>query len=132
MSRIQRPPLAWIALGLLASLVATNVTFLIRLHTGGPLIGIAFYLALLALVWRGRQRDYRAAMVGGLAGLVVHVMEVIALGWSAYPALMALNLILPAVLALVAWLTGHQPQAEQASDKVAVSEVNRAHANTHR
>jgi hypothetical protein len=39
-------------------------------------------------------------------GLAVHVVEVVTIGWSAFPMLMALNLILPAVLALVAWFAG--------------------------
>ncbi len=103
----QRPPLAWVALSLLAALVVTNAVFLALLQTGGPFIGLVLYAALL---WRWRQRDYRAAVVGGLAGLAVHVVEVIAMGWSAYPALMALNTILPAVLAPVACLAGRQAQ----------------------
>lgn len=105
----QRPPLAWVALGLLAALVVTNAAFLALLQTGGPLIGLVLYAVLL---WRWQQRDYRAAVVGGLAGLVVHVVEVVAMGWSTYPALMALNLILPAVLALVAWLADQRAQQE--------------------
>jgi hypothetical protein len=105
----QRPPLAWVALGLLAALVATNAAFLALLQTGGPLIGLVLYAVLL---WRWRRRDYRAAVVGGLAGLAVHVVEVITTGWSAYPALMGLNLILPAVLTSAAWLAkrGAQPR----------------------
>jgi len=104
--------LVWVTLGLLAALVVTNATFLVLLRTGGPLIGIAFYVALLTVARRGRQRDYRAAMVGGFMGLAVHVVEVVTMGWSAYPVLMALNLILPAVLALVAWLAGQRAQRE--------------------
>ena len=70
----QRPPLAWVALGLLAALVTTNAVFLALLQTGGPLIGLVLYAVLL---WRWRQRDYQAAVVGGLVGLAVHVVEVI-------------------------------------------------------
>ncbi len=103
MSKTERPPLTWVALGLLVALVATNVVFLALLRTGGPLIGLVLYAVLL---WRWRQRDYRAAVVGGLAGLAVHVVEVVTIGWSAYPAPMALNLILPALLVPVAWLAG--------------------------
>jgi hypothetical protein len=104
----QRPPLVWVALGLLAALVATNAAFLALLQTGGPLIGLVLYAVLL---WRWRQRDYQAAVVGGLAGLVVHAVEVITTGWSPYPALMGLNLILPAALTPTAWLArrGAQP-----------------------
>ncbi|MBE9509005.1 MAG: hypothetical protein IMY86_13275 [Chloroflexi bacterium] len=110
MRRTGRLLLAWVALGLLAALVVTNAVFLALLQTGGPLIGLVLYVVLL---WRWRQRDYRAAVVGGLAGLAVHVVEVIITGWSAYPALVALNLILPAVLALVAWLAGQRaPQGD--------------------
>jgi hypothetical protein len=93
-------------LGVLGALVATNVTFLMLVHTGGPLIGLAFYLALLVVVWRRRQPDYRPVIVGGLVGLAVHVVEVILAGWTAYPMLVALNLILPAVLVPAAWLAG--------------------------
>ena len=105
----QRPPLAWVALGLLAALVATNAAFLALLHTGGPIIGLVLYAVLL---WRWLRRDYRAAVVGGLAGLAVHASEVTTTGWSACPALMALNLSLPAVLTLTAWLAkrGAQPK----------------------
>jgi len=104
----QRPPLAWVALGLLAALVATNAAVLALVQTGGPLLGLVLYAVLL---WRWRQRDYQAAVVGGLAGLAVHVGEVITTGWSAYPALMGLNLILPEALVLTAWLAkrGAQP-----------------------
>jgi len=105
MSRTERLPLAWVALGLLAALVATNAIFLALLRAGGALIGLVFYAVLL---WRWQQRDYRAVVVGGFAGLAVHVVEVVTMGWSACPVLMALNLILPAVLALVAWLAGQR------------------------
>ncbi len=103
MSKTERSPLAWVALGLLAALVATNLIFLALLRVSGPLIGFVLYAVLL---WRWWQRDYRAAVVGGLAGLAVHVVEVVIIGWSPYPALMSLNLILPAVLIPVAWLAG--------------------------
>ena len=102
--------LAWVILGLLAALVATNAAFLLLQRTGGPLIGMVFYGVLLALAWRGRQRGYREIVFGGLVGLAVHVAEVITIGWSAYPVLMALNLILPATLALVAWVADRGPQ----------------------
>jgi hypothetical protein len=95
--------LAWGIPGLLAVLVATNVALFALLHTGGPLFGMVSYSVLLALVCRGRSRDYRAAMVGGLAGLFVHAVEVARKGWSAYPVWMVLNLVLPAVLAPMAW-----------------------------
>lgn len=106
-SGARRPPLAWVALGLLAALVTTNAAFLALLQTGGPLIGLVLYAVLL---WRWRQRDYQAAVVGGLVGLAVHVVEVITTGWSAYPALMGFNLILPAALALTAWLAKQRAQ----------------------
>ena len=112
MSRTESPPLTWVALGLLAALVVTNVVSLALLRTGGPLIGLVLYAVLL---WRWRQRDYRAAVVGGLAGLAVHVVEVVTTGWSAYPALMALNLVLPAVLTPVAWSAGRRAQREDGS-----------------
>jgi hypothetical protein len=121
-SRTERPPLAWVALGLLAALVVTNAVFMALLRTGGPLIGLTLYAVLL---WRWRQRDYRAAVVGGLAGLAVHVVEVVTTGWSAYPALMALNLILPAVLAPVAWLAGQRPRQEDDSKRGNNASANR-------
>jgi 4-hydroxybenzoate polyprenyltransferase len=102
------PPLAWVALGLLVALVATNAVFLILLRTGGPLIGLVFYVALLIVVWRRRRPDWRPVMVGGLVGFAVHIVEVVVGGWTAYPLLVALNLILPLALAPVAWLAGRE------------------------
>jgi hypothetical protein len=110
MSHPERSPLAWVGLGLLAALVATNATFLVLQRAGGPLIGMGFYGVLLVLAWRGWQRNRQTVMVGGLLGLAVHGVEVVALGWSAYPVLMALNLILPAALAGVAWAAGYRAQ----------------------
>jgi hypothetical protein len=100
--------LTWATTGLLATLVATNVAFLILLRTGGPLIGIAFYAVLLVVVCREQQRGNQQVMVGGLVGLAVHVAEATILGWTPYPTLMALNIILPAVLVPVAWLASRQ------------------------
>jgi membrane-bound metal-dependent hydrolase YbcI (DUF457 family) len=116
MSPQERSPLDWIILGLLAALVATNITFLILLRTGGPLIGLAFYLILLTLTLRARQPDHRLAMLGGLVGLVVHIVEAATMGWSAYPVLVTLNLILPATLALSAWAADRRPR-RMASDE---------------
>ena len=104
----KRPPLAWAALGLLMALVATNAVFLVLVRTGGPLVGLLFYAALLIAVWRGRRPDWRAVVVGGLVGFAVHVVEVAAGGWTAFPLLVALNLILPLALAPVAWLVGRE------------------------
>jgi hypothetical protein len=97
-------PLAQTVLVLLGALVVTNVAFLILVHTGGPFIGLTIYLILLIAIWRGRQPDYRPAAVGGFVGLVIHILEVILVGWTTYPLLMALNLILPAALVPAAWL----------------------------
>jgi hypothetical protein len=104
----KRPLLAWAVLCLLGALVVTNVTFLILVRKGGPLIGLVFYLALLVVVWRRRPPDYRPVVVGGLVGLAVHIVEVILVGWTTYPLLMALNLILPVVLVPAAWLAGRE------------------------
>jgi hypothetical protein len=110
MNSTRRPPLGWVIMGLLAALVATNVVLLALLRTGGPLIGGAFYTCLLVLAWRRRRRGHRSSMVGGLVGLAVHIVEVALAGWSAYPAWMALNLALPAALAVTAWRTDRHVQ----------------------
>jgi hypothetical protein len=115
MSNPERSPLGWLILGLLAALVMTNGTFLILQRTGGPLIGMTFYLVLLSVAWRGRQHSHRTVMAGGLLGLVVHVVEVVALGWSAYPLLLALNLLLPAALVPAAWVADRTPQHVESS-----------------
>ncbi len=116
MSNLERSPLDWVILGLLAALVVTNITLLILLRTGGPLIGLAFYLVLLALTVRAKQRDHRSVMIGGLVGLAVHVVEAAMMGWSDYPMLVALNLVLPAALALSAWGADRGPR-RAVSDK---------------
>lgn len=103
MSSLKRSPLDRVILALLAVLVVTNMTFLILQRTGGPLIGLAFYLVLLVHTVRQRQRDHRPVLVGGLVGLAVHIAEAATLGWSVYPVLMVLNLVLPAGLTLAAW-----------------------------
>jgi hypothetical protein len=110
MSNSRRSLLDWFILGLLAALVATNVALLILVWTGGPLIGLGFYLVLLALNLRATRRDHRLAMVGGLLGFAVHVVEAATMGWSDYPALVVLNLALPAALALSAWAVDRRPQ----------------------
>ena len=110
MSNPERSLPDWVVLGLLAALVATNVVLLILLRTGGPLIGLAFYLVLLVLSFRAKQRNHRSVMVGGLVALAVHVVEAATMGWSVYPVLIVLNLVLPAVLALVAWVADRGPR----------------------
>jgi hypothetical protein len=110
MSHLERRPLGWVILGLLAALVVTNIAFLVLVRAGGPLIGLGFYLILLVLAFRSQQRDGRLLIVGGLAGLAVHLVEVVVMGWSAYPVLVALNLVLPAALALSAWSAGQGPR----------------------
>jgi hypothetical protein len=112
MSNGGRPTLEWAIRGLLAALVLTNLWWLVLLRTGGPLLGLAIYLVLLALTFGAGRRDDRPVMVGGLVGLAVHVAEVVRMGWSAFPVLMALNLVLPAGLILVAWLANQQPEQE--------------------
>jgi hypothetical protein len=103
-----------VALGLLAALVAANALSLALLQRGGPLIGLTLYAVLL---WRWERRDYWSAVVGGLAGLTVHVVEVATTGLSAYPDLMALNLVLPALLAPVAWLARRQAGLQDSSEQ---------------
>jgi hypothetical protein len=97
----KRPPLAWLALGLLVALVATNVAFMILSRKAGPLIGVVFYGVL---IWRWYRHKYQDGFVGGGIGLVVHLLEVIFAGWKDYAVLLALNIILPALLILVSGL----------------------------
>jgi hypothetical protein len=94
---------------LLAALVVTNLAFLILLRTSGPLVGLGLYLILLILASRWGQRSHRLATVGGLVGLAVHIAEVAIMGWSVYPVLLVLNLVLAAGLALAAWLADQGP-----------------------
>jgi hypothetical protein len=101
MNRPTRPLSAWIALGLLAALLVTNVLLMILLQTGGPVVGLLLYSTL---VWRWNKGDFQAGLIGGIVGLLVHAVEIVITGWSTYPVLMALNLILPALLASAAWL----------------------------
>ena len=60
-------------------------------------------ISAIARAFRAVPRDHRTLMVGGLVGLAVHVAEVAKRGWPQYPVLVALNLVLPATLALSAW-----------------------------
>ena len=97
----RRQPLEWLGFGLLMALVATNVLALAFLKSAGPFIGLALYAVLL---WRWERREYAPAVVGGLAGLGVHIVEAWVSGWSPYPELIVLNLALPALLVPVARL----------------------------
>lgn len=97
----KRPPLTWVALGLLIALVATNVAFMIVSQKIGPLIGSVFYGVL---IWRWCRHKYQDGIVGGGIGLVVHQLEVIFMGWEDYAVPLALNLILPVPLILVSGL----------------------------
>jgi hypothetical protein len=103
----RRAPVEWVGLGLLAALVAANVLASALLKSGGSFMGLALYAVLL---WRWERRDYSPSIVGALAGLSVHAVEVGVSGWSAYPDLMAINLALPVLLVPVACL------ASQAED----------------
>ena len=105
LSEKTRPTLAWVVLGLLIGLVATNTIFLVLSRTVGPVIGLLFYCAV---IWRWHRRDYQAGTVGGLVGLVGHGVEVAIVGWAGFCLLLALNLILSALLALGSWLTTRQ------------------------
>ena len=58
MSHLERRSLDWAIAGSLAALVVTNLALLVLLRTGGPLIGLGFYLILLVLTRRSRQRDH--------------------------------------------------------------------------
>jgi hypothetical protein len=104
----ERSPLdgiiAALPVALLVALLLTNLAFYVRLRTGGPLVGLAFYLVLLAITFRQDRASHRPVMLGGLLGLAVHVVEVVAMGWPVNRALMALNLLLPAGLALAPWV----------------------------
>ena len=101
MWRTNRRPAAWAALAALVALVAANGVLAAPSRTLGPLAGILLYSAL---IWRWLRRDYQAGIVGGGAGLVIHIIEVVGGGWTALPLLMALNLVLPALLGLMSWL----------------------------
>jgi hypothetical protein len=116
MKRATRPTCAWVVVGLLAALVATNVVLAILLRTGGALVGAASYVILLALAWQGQPHDYRAAGIGGLVGLAVHTIEVAIVGWSDCPILVTANLILPAVLAPMAWWAGQGGRQEDSHE----------------
>ena len=113
MTRTGELPLKWVVVGLLVVLVVINVVFVLLVKSKGPLIGVVFYAGLLVLSWTKQQQDFGAAMVGGVVGLAAHAIEIMTLGWSPYPSLNALNLILPAVLAPAAWIAALQARREQ-------------------
>ena len=92
-----------VIVGLLAALILTNVALLLLLRSGGPLIGLIFYVAFLVVALRPGRRDYRPLVAAGLVGLAVHLAEVLTVGWADCVLLVALNLVLPAVLAAAAW-----------------------------
>jgi len=98
---VRRAPVEWVGLGLLAALAAANALASALLKSGGSFIGLALYAVLL---WRWERRDYSPSVLGALAGLCVHAVEAWMSGWSAYPDLVAINLVLPVLLVPVALL----------------------------
>ena len=102
-----RSHLDWIALGLLGTLVTANALLLALHRTGGPAIGIVLYSVVL---WRWLRGDYGAALIGGLMGMFVHVVEAVCTGWTRCPPLGALNLLLPTILVPLAWARGRKAQ----------------------
>ena len=78
------------------------------LRSGGPLIGAGFYLILLIITCRSRKSGYQPVILGGIAGFIVHIVEVILMGWTPYPPFMILNLIFPIILLGVAISAGRE------------------------
>lgn len=108
MSKGKRTVFDWAALAALSGLMAVNGALGLLLRTGGPLIGLACYGALLVVAWRSQGDSWHTLAIGSIVGLLLHVVEVIVWGWSEQAILMGLNLLLPAVLAILAWLAGRQ------------------------
>jgi hypothetical protein len=92
----------------LGMLVAANATFCLLMRSVGPLIGAGFYLVLLINTYRSRESSYQPVILGGIAGFIVHILEVILIGWTPYPPFMILNLIFPIILLGAALSAGRE------------------------
>jgi len=106
----------WIMI-LLAVLVVLGVVWWLLVGRLAPTLAAVAYLIVLLLVLRGSE--YRAAMLIGFAGFVLHLAEAMtgALGrlGGAERVLFAANLGLPLVVSVLAWLESHRDRGERAT-----------------
>ena len=95
----------WI-LVLLGVLVALGMLWWLLVGRLAPTLAAVAYLVVLVVVLR--RREYRAAMLIGLAGFILHLSEAVtgALGrlGGGERALFVANLALPLIVSVLAWL----------------------------
>lgn len=103
----------WIVV-LLAVLVALGVLWWLVVGRLAPTLAAAAYLVVLLLVLRGRE--YRAAMLIGIAGFILHLAEAVTgmlgrLG-GLERVLFGANLGLPLVVSVLAWSESRRDRAD--------------------
>ena len=107
----------WIV-ALLAVLVALGVLWWLVAGRLAPTLAAVAYLVVLLLVLRGRE--YRAAMLIGIAGFVLHLAAAVtgALGQlgGLERALFSAHLGLPLVVSVLAWLESRRDRANGPPD----------------
>ena len=64
-----------ITIGILISLIITNIIWLATSKYPGSFIGVLFYGVMTFIFWR--KSHFQAGIIGGIMGLVVHIYELI-------------------------------------------------------
>lgn len=67
-----------IAISILIVLVIVNATWMIICKYPGPLMALIFYVFVAFLFWR--KNDFRAGIIMGIIGLIIHVCELLLQG----------------------------------------------------
>ena len=95
------------ALIILLILIIINTFWFTNSIQIGPLIGMVFYGAILFLVWR--NDNFSSAMIAGIVGFTVHIIELFFLDLATMDWIIILffllNLILPLILVSLALKT---------------------------
>ncbi len=67
-----------IALSILLVLIGVNAAWAVTSQYTGPVIGVVFYGIVGFLCWQ--KSHFQAGIVGGIVGLVIHVLELVSIG----------------------------------------------------
>ncbi|KYK33903.1 MAG: hypothetical protein AYK18_04240 [Theionarchaea archaeon DG-70] len=84
-----------IAISILLVLIGVNAAWAVTSRYTGPVIGVVFYGIIGFLCWQ--KSHFQAGIIGGIIGLVIHVLELLSVGEinGAELGFFLVNLVLP-------------------------------------